>query len=208
MLLAREGYKKKWLWVLTGALIGACLSVGLNYRKHRAQPAEVAPWSASCENGIGAAKVNTALAATTAPATAAASQTAWTPKIKDSQSPGPAPDGMLWIPGGQFWMGTADDHMADARPWHRVYVDGYRMDKTAVTNQQFARFVKATGYVTVAERKPRAEDYPGALPEKLGAGSVVFSAPDHSVELDNHFRWVELRTRREMAPPGRAHLGY
>ena len=79
--------------------------------------------------------------------------------------------------------------MKDAKPWHRVYVDGYWMDKTEVTNEQCARFVKATGYVTVVERKPRAEDYPQAPPEKLVAGSVVFSPPDHPVELDNHFRW-------------------
>jgi formylglycine-generating enzyme required for sulfatase activity len=96
---------------------------------------------------------------------------------------------MTWIPGGQFWMGTQEAHMPDARPWHRVYVDGYWMDTTEVTNEQFATFVKATGYVTVAERKPRAEDYPQALPERLVAGSVVFSPPDHPVGLDNHYRW-------------------
>jgi len=86
-------------------------------------------------------------------------------------------------------MGVEDDHMPDARPWHRVYVDGYWMDKTDVTNEQFARFVGATGYVTIAERKPRAEDYPGAPPEKLIAGSVVFSPPDQAVALDNYLRW-------------------
>jgi formylglycine-generating enzyme required for sulfatase activity len=96
---------------------------------------------------------------------------------------------MAWIPGGQFWMGTAKDHMEDATPWHRVYVDGYWMDKTEVTNEQLAWFVKATGYVTVAERKPRLEDYPQARPENLLEGSVVFSPPAHPVELDNHFRW-------------------
>ena len=96
---------------------------------------------------------------------------------------------MTWIPGGQFWMGAADDHMTDARPWHRVYVDGYWMDKSEVTNEQFSRFVKATGYVTVAERTPRAEDYPRALPGKLIAGSVVFSPPGHAVALDNQFQW-------------------
>ena len=48
----------------------------------------------------------------------------------------------------------------DARPIHRVYVDGFFMDKTDVTNAQFAEFVKSTGYVTVAERKPAAEDFP------------------------------------------------
>jgi formylglycine-generating enzyme required for sulfatase activity len=77
----------------------------------------------------------------------------------------------------------------DSRPVHRVYVDGFFMDKTDVTNAQFAKFVEATQYVTVAERKPRAEDYPGAPPENLVAGSVVFSPPDHPVALDNYFQW-------------------
>jgi formylglycine-generating enzyme required for sulfatase activity len=96
---------------------------------------------------------------------------------------------MAWIPGGQFWMGAAEDHMSDARPWHRVYVNGFWMDKTDVTNEQFEAFVKATGYVTIAERIPRAEDYPQALEALLIPGSVVFTPPDHPVQLDNHFRW-------------------
>ena len=57
----------------------------------------------------------------------------------------------------------------DSRPIHRVYVDGFWMDATEVTNEQFAQFVKATGYVTVAERTPRAEDFPGAPPREPGA---------------------------------------
>ncbi len=77
----------------------------------------------------------------------------------------------------------------DSRPVHRVYVDGFFIDKTDVTNQQFAEFVKATGYVTVAERKPDAKDFPGAPPENLVAGSVVFSPPDHPVPLNDHFQW-------------------
>ena len=77
----------------------------------------------------------------------------------------------------------------DSRPIHRVYVDGFWMDKTDVTNAEFAKFVKATGYITVAERKPRAEDYPGAPPENLVAGSVVFSPPDHPVSLNDHYQW-------------------
>lgn len=110
----------------------------------------------------------------------------------------PAPEGMVWIPGGEFSMGSADprnmpygghDPMNDARPIHRVYVDGFWIDKTEVTNEQFAKFVKATGYVTVAERKPRAEDFPGAPPENLVAGSVVFTPPKHEVRLDNHYQW-------------------
>jgi formylglycine-generating enzyme required for sulfatase activity len=77
----------------------------------------------------------------------------------------------------------------DSRPVHRVVVDGFWMDQTEVTNAQFAAFVKATGYVTVAERTPRAEDYPGVPPENLVAGSVVFSPPRHAVPLDDHFQW-------------------
>src|SRR5262245_42229551 len=105
---------------------------------------------------------------------------------------------MVWIPGGEFSMGAADppgmDEVGmkgtlDSRPIHRVYVDGFWMDKTVVTNQEFEKFVAATGYVTVAERTPRAEDFPGAPPENLVAGSVVFDPPDHEVPLDTHFRW-------------------
>jgi len=77
----------------------------------------------------------------------------------------------------------------DARPIHRVYVDGFYMDKTDVTNAEFAKFVKATSYVTVAERTPRAEDFPGAPPENLVAGGVVFAPPGHPVPLNNHFQW-------------------
>jgi len=93
--------------------------------------------------------------------------------------PGPAPHGMVWIAGGEFSMGAADppdmngvgmNATKDSRPVHRVYVDGFFMDKTDVTNAQFARFVRATGYITVGERKPRAEDFPGAPPENLVAG--------------------------------------
>ncbi|HWS98391.1 MAG TPA: formylglycine-generating enzyme family protein, partial [Candidatus Methylomirabilis sp.] len=77
----------------------------------------------------------------------------------------------------------------DSRPVHRVYVDGFYMDKTDVTNAEFARFVKATGYVTVAERKPRQEDFPTAPPENLVAGSVVFSPPNRAVPLTDHYQW-------------------
>ncbi len=114
--------------------------------------------------------------------------------------PEPAPEGMVWIPGGEFSMGAMDplgkdanvvgmQATTDSRPIHRVYVEGFWMDKTEVTNEQFKAFVKATNYVTVAERKPRAEDFPGAPTENLIAGSVVFSPPDHAVPLNDHFQW-------------------
>ena len=123
------------------------------------------------------------------------------------------PEGMVWIPGGEFSMGAADSPSdgevgmqatKDSRPIHRVYVDGFFMDATDVTNAQFAKFVKATGYVTVAERKPRQEDYPTAPPENLVAGSVVFSPPDHAVPLNDHFQWWTLREGRELAASDRA----
>jgi len=110
----------------------------------------------------------------------------------------PAPEGMVWIPGGEFSMGCDDprrkpfgggDPMPDARPVHRVAVDGLWMDRTEVTNDQFAAFVAATGYVTVAETPPSAEDFPGAPPENLVAGSIVFSPPEGPVPLDNHYSW-------------------
>ena len=131
-------------------------------------------------------------------ATRSPAQPSFEPTIVNSTTPESAPRGMVWIPGGEFSMGANDppdmDDVGmkateDARPIHRVYIDGFFMDQTDVTNAQFAEFVKATSYVTVAERKPRAEDFPGAPPENIVAGSVVFSAPDHPVPLDNHFQW-------------------
>ena len=94
---------------------------------------------------------------------------------------------MVWIEGGEFRMGS--DAFPDALPIHRVAVDGFWIDSTEVTNAQFARFVAQTHYVTVAERVPRAEDYPGAPPENLVAGSVVFTPPGHDVPLDDHYQW-------------------
>jgi len=108
---------------------------------------------------------------------------------KRSVPPGPAPAGMVWIPAGEFWMGSDKPEFPDARPWHRVQLSGYWIDKALVTNAQFARFVAATHYVTVAERKPRAEDFPNAPPEVLVAGSVVFTPPTHPVPLDNGMQW-------------------
>jgi formylglycine-generating enzyme required for sulfatase activity len=124
------------------------------------------------------------------------------PTIENTGAPrGPPPDGMVWIPGGEFSMGATDDaeadaafaghcgHLVDARPVHRVAVDGFWMDRTEVTNEQFAAFVRATGYVTVAERTPTAAEFPGAPPENLVAGSIVFDPPAQPVPLDSHFRW-------------------
>jgi sulfatase modifying factor 1 len=105
---------------------------------------------------------------------------------------------MVWIPGGDFSMGCSDprgmpyggqDPMADARPIHRVRLAGFWMDVTEVTNRQFAEFVAATGYRTIAEETPRAEDFPGAPPENLVAGSIVFTPPTEPVPLKHHLQW-------------------
>jgi len=113
-------------------------------------------------------------------------------------APGSSPTGMVYIPGGEFSMGSldptemvcgGDQPMDDARPLHRVYVDAFFMDATEVTNEQFEQFVNATGYVTIAERKPTREEFPDAPEENLVAGSVVFSPPPAPVPLDNHYRW-------------------
>lgn len=95
---------------------------------------------------------------------------------------------MLWIPGGTFLMGS-DDHYPEEAPAHRVRVDGFWMDRAPVTNEAFARFVEATGYVTEAERPPDPRAYPGILPEMLYAGSLVFTSPPGPVGLSDFRNW-------------------
>jgi formylglycine-generating enzyme len=109
------------------------------------------------------------------------------PEINTQTPPGPAPQGMAWVPGGWFWMG--DNAFPDAMPEHLVYVDGFWMDAHEVTNAEFARFVAATGYKTVAEIPPDPAEFPNVPPEDLKAGSIVFAPPNEPVPLDNHFAW-------------------
>jgi formylglycine-generating enzyme required for sulfatase activity len=100
-----------------------------------------------------------------------------------------AEHGLVELPGGEFWMGSDNPMMEDARPWHRVRLAPFAIDRAPVTNDQFAAFVRSTRYVTVAERTPRAEDFPGAPPENLVAGSVIFTPPSKPVPLTDHFQW-------------------
>src|SRR5215831_4834298 len=113
-------------------------------------------------------------------------------------APGTGPAGMVWIPGGEFSMGSPVESESlcsmpgmtrDASPIHRVYVDGFWTDATELTNEQFAKFIDATGYVTIAERTPTAAEYPGARPENLVAGSTVFTPTAEPVPLYNHYVW-------------------
>jgi formylglycine-generating enzyme required for sulfatase activity len=119
------------------------------------------------------------------------------PTLANAHTESVAVNGMVWIPGGEFSMGGVNpagmqegghEVMFDARPVHRVYVDGFYMDETEVTNAEFDAFVKATGYITVAERKPTKEEFPGAPEANLVAGSVVFT-PINTNDLSDHYRW-------------------
>ena len=108
------------------------------------------------------------------------------PEVKINQSS--SENDMVWIPGGTFQMGS-DHHYPEEAPAHSATVEGFWVDKREVTNEQFARFIEATKYITTAERPPRAEDYPGALPEMLQPASVVFQKPAGRVDLSNHYNW-------------------
>jgi formylglycine-generating enzyme len=95
---------------------------------------------------------------------------------------------MVWVPGGTFWMGS-DDYYAEERPAHRAAVDGFWMDRYPVTNARFSRFVEATQFVTFAEVPPDPADYPGARPELLRAGSLVFVQPAGPVDRSDLRQW-------------------
>src|SRR5215210_8691764 len=100
----------------------------------------------------------------------------------------PAGSQMIWIPGGTFRMGS-DKHYPEEAPVHGVTVHAFGIDRTPVTNRQFRKFVTETGYVTFAEIAPDAKDYPGALPHMLKAGSLVFSPPNHPVNVRDWSQW-------------------
>ncbi len=99
--------------------------------------------------------------------------------------------GMRWISGCQFRMGS-NYHYPEERRERTVSVEGFWIEPTPVTNRAFARFVAETGYVTVAEIVPKAEDYPGSQPEALHAGSLVFRPQRHFVDLRRPPVWWDF----------------
>ena len=102
----------------------------------------------------------------------------------DSAAPHP---GMVWIPPGRFDMG--DTVYAEEKAVRNVTVKGFWMDRTEVTNQEFAAFVEATGYVTVAEQ-PVDPKYHASLPEPMRqAGAVVFKMPTKLTQGDDPRQW-------------------
>lgn len=95
---------------------------------------------------------------------------------------------MVRIEGGRFLMGS-DEHYAEEAPVHPVLVDPFWIDIHAVTNDQFAAFVADTGYVTVAERPLDPAAFPGAPPENLLPGSLVFTPTPGAVDLRHLSQW-------------------
>ena len=103
-------------------------------------------------------------------------------------SPVASPRDMAWIPAGAFRMGS-DQHYPEEAPSREVEVQGFWIDKHPVTNREFARFVGETGWTTFAEIPPDPKDYPGALPEMLFAGSLVFMPTEGPVPLNDISAW-------------------
>jgi len=106
--------------------------------------------------------------------------------------------GMVFVPAGRFQMGwDGEGGRYDERPAHQVHVDAFWIDQTEVTNEQFAAFVEATGYVTTAERAPTWDELKKQLPPGtpkppdgvLVAGSLVFTPPNHPVDLRDFSQW-------------------
>jgi len=110
-----------------------------------------------------------------------------------------APAGMVWVPGGEATLGSQNGDR-DA-PLHKVRLGGFWMDATEVTNDQFAAFVRATGYVTDAERKPTKEDVPGVPEHLLEAGSLVFTPPPDAVDLREFWLWWSFVPRASWLLP-------
>jgi formylglycine-generating enzyme len=107
---------------------------------------------------------------------------------------------MVRVPGGAFTMGS-DDFYPEERPARRVEVDGFWIDEHPVSVAEFRRFVKDTGYETVAERTPDAADYADADPELLVAGSLVFDPPGHPVDLRVPSNWWTYRPGAQWRHP-------
>jgi formylglycine-generating enzyme required for sulfatase activity len=108
---------------------------------------------------------------------------------------------MTWIPAGTFLMGS-EDFYPEERPLREVSVAGFWMDEHPVTAAQYRRFVRETGYVTVAERPLRADDYPDADPGLLVPGSLVFVGATGPVPLDDVANWWEYRPGAYWKRPG------
>jgi formylglycine-generating enzyme required for sulfatase activity len=111
-------------------------------------------------------------------------------------------EGMVWIAGGEFLMGS-ESFYPEERPVRSAQVDGFWIDRYQVTNDDFRRFVDATGYVTLAERPIDLRGVAGAPVESYPAGSMVFRQTDGPVDLsDSRNWWVFVPGANWRAPQG------
>ncbi len=110
---------------------------------------------------------------------------------------------MVGIPGGEFTMGS-NEHYPEEAPAHRVSVDGFRMDATAVTNAEFRSFVEETGYLTVAERPLDPADFPGAPSGEPRPGLARLHADPGSGRSAAHEPVVDVDAGRLLEASGRA----
>ncbi len=121
----------------------------------------------------------------------------------------PAADAEAWIPGGAFLMGSDKGH-PDERPPHSVTVDGFWIDRTEVTNEQFARFVGATKHVTSAEQQPNRGLHYGPLGTNTAPGSFVFqwqAANSVDPASNSAWRFVPGANWRQPEGPGSSITG-
>ncbi|MBX3387468.1 MAG: formylglycine-generating enzyme family protein [Phycisphaeraceae bacterium] len=179
--------------------LAAALSTGWWAAATEPDPNQHANTSACCALGGRAAALIQTAAQSTPHSTA--KPTAHPAAQSDNNALRPsAPTGMIWIPAAEFFIGSVDgDPLArpDESPAHRVRIDGFWIDQTEVTNAQFAEFVAATGYKTIAERPVDWEELRKQVPEGtpkpeealLQPGSLVFVPPDRPVDLKDASQW-------------------
>ena len=114
--------------------------------------------------------------------------------------PGARHPGMVWVPAGQFDMG--DTQYPEEGPIRPTRVDGFWMDRTEVTNDEFAAFVKATGYVTVAERAWDAQRQADFAPALRAPGAVVFAMPTKLHNRNDLSQWWQYVAGAQWRHPG------
>ncbi|MEM1135719.1 MAG: formylglycine-generating enzyme family protein [Bacteroidota bacterium] len=143
--------------------------------------------------------------------TAKKSEIAKAVNVLISEKPiGEAPEGMQWIPGGEFIMGSDHENATTAeKPAHKVQVASFWMDAHEVTNAQFKAFVDATNYITLAERPINWEEMKKQLPpntpkppdDVLKPGSLVFTPPPNPVNLNDYSQWWSWVTGADWKHP-------
>lgn len=119
------------------------------------------------------------------------------PSLADASSGHP---GMVWVPGGAYTMG--DTYYPEEKPLREVRVEGFWMDRTEVTNAEFAAFVEATGYVTVAERAVDTAAHPGLPDYMQQPGAVVFIMPNDVSGTGDISQWWQYVPGASWRHPG------